>query len=209
DQLPQRLVELALFEPELRLELVRKERAALLEQRQQHPRAIADRLRRSTRSFEKPFQIVPADQRDRRTPPRRHAARRVVGARQPSPRDLAGETKLIEKRTIVPSHAGRQNVAFPRTRRRLKTLQLREHLGQTLRPVQLRSRRDVLPAEEETDEILRRGRLDFAPQPPERQAMDARQQRPFAPFGLGRALAVAALQDEALVLQLRQLVIDG
>ena len=75
--------------------------------------------------------------------------------------------------------------------------------------MQLRPGCDVLPAQEKADEILRRGGLDLAPQPPERQPVDAREQRALAPFGLGRALAVAALQDEALVLQLRQLVVDG
>src|SRR5262249_20902820 len=126
----------------------------------------------------------------------------------PAPGDLPRQAQLIERRAIVAADPRRQDVALPRSRRRLEALELRENLGETLRAVELRPRRDVLPAEEEAEEVLRRRRLDLAPQPPERQPVDAREQRPLAPLGLGRALAVAALQDETLALQRRQLVVD-
>ena len=75
--------------------------------------------------------------------------------------------------------------------------------------MQLRPGLHVLPAEEVAEEVLRGGGLDLAPQPPQRQRMDAREQRPLAPFGPGGALAVAPAQDEAIVLEQRQLGLDG
>ena len=47
--------------------------------------------------------------------------------------------------------------------------------------------RDVLPAEQEAQEVARGDRLDLGAQPLDRVAMDARQQAALAPFVLGRA----------------------
>ena len=50
--------------------------------------------------------------------------------------------------------------------------------------MQLRARRQMLPAEQEPHEVGGRNRLDFAPQPIDRQPVNARQHPAIAPFDL-------------------------
>ena len=75
--------------------------------------------------------------------------------------------------------------------------------------MQLRSRVHVLPAEQEAEEVLRGGRLDLAPQPPQREAVDARQERALAPLRLAGALPVAPAQHQAVIFQRRELRLDA
>src|SRR3954451_4941947 len=48
--------------------------------------------------------------------------------------------------------------------------------------MQLRPRMDVLPAQVEPHQVLRRDRLDLSPQASQREAVDAREKRPLAPL---------------------------
>ena len=73
-----------------------------------------------------------------------------------------------------------------------------------LRALHARLGRDVLPAEQEAQEVARRDRLDLRAQPLDRVAMDARQQAALAPFVLGRAGREAAAHGEAFGLQGRE-----
>ena len=63
---------------------------------------------------------------------------------------------------------------------------------------------DVLPAEQEPEEVLRRGGFDLPAQAAQRQAVDAREQRPLAPLGLRRTGSIASAQHQPIVLQRRQ-----
>ncbi|RYY81217.1 MAG: hypothetical protein EOO24_42560, partial [Comamonadaceae bacterium] len=63
---------------------------------------------------------------------------------------------------------------------------------------------DVLPLEEKTCEVARLDRLDLAPQPAQRVAVDARQQVALAPLIGRRGRAEAALHQRAFALQRQQ-----
>ena len=197
---------------QLRAQLVDEERPPLLEQREDEARPLAQRLRRAARRLQQPLEVVPAAQGQRRRPPRRSAPRRLhalggeaILPRQPPPGDLPRQAELIEQRAVVARDPRGQQVALPGTGGALEALQLQEDFREPLRPVQLRPGLHVLPAEKEAEEVLRRGGLDLPPQPPQRQPVDAREQRPLAPLGPGGALAVAAPQDQALALELQKL----
>src|SRR5439155_19264292 len=187
-QLPERSVQIAPREAGLRAELVREQRAALLEQREEESGPVTQRLARPTGRVQQPRQILAPHQRDGRGASRRGPARRLIRARQPSPGDLAREAELVEQRPVIAGQPRRQHVALPGGRRGLEPLQLPDDLRQPLRAVQLRSRVHVLPAEQEAEEVLRGGRLDLPPQPPQREAVDARQERALAPLRLAGAL---------------------
>jgi hypothetical protein len=62
----------------------------------------------------------------------------------------------------------------------------------------------VLPVEQEAHEVAQFDRLDFAPQPLDGVAMDARQQVAFAPFFFLGARREAAAHDIAFGFQLRR-----
>jgi hypothetical protein len=64
----------------------------------------------------------------------------------------------------------------------LGTLQLAQHLGHRLRATQALVRRQVLPVEQKTHEVLQADRFDLAAQALDRVAVDARQQMAFAPL---------------------------
>ena len=59
---------------------------------------------------------------------------------------------------------------------------LADDVQRAIQAVQLAAGREVLPAEEETDEIGGRDRFDFAAQPADGQAVNARQHAAVAPL---------------------------
>ena len=93
--------------------------------------------------------------------------------RKPAPHNFSGQAQAVEQFGIVIGDAARQHVRFPSRRRNLVTLQLAQDLEQSVGSMQLRSRREMLPAAEESHEVGRGHRLDFASQAAQRHAMDA------------------------------------
>ena len=80
-----------------------------------------------------------------------------------------------------------------------------EHFGEARDAEDVSTRVHVLPAEQEPHQIRRGDWLDLAAQPPEREPVDARKQRPFAPLEPARTRSEAATEKHALRLQGGQL----
>ena len=78
---------------------------------------------------------------------------------------------------------------------------MRQHLRQRVLALQLGVGRQVLPVEQEAHEILPFDGFDFAPQPFDGVAVDARQQMPFAPFLRDDAGRETAAQDVAFAFE--------
>src|SRR5262249_11481936 len=124
-----------------------------------------------------------------------------LGARAAAPHDLAGEAELVEERRVVAGDARGKDVLLPGADRRLDAGEGLDDRQEPGDPVELRARRGVLPARQEAVEVGRADRLDGAAQPPERQAVDARQEAPVAPLLLGASGREAPAQDETLALE--------
>ena len=133
--------------------------------------------------------------------------RRRAADRQPRPRDLAGQAQLVEPLRAVARHARRQDRGFPGPRGDLEALELLDRREQPSPPLELGARGDVLPPEQEPDEVLGGDRLDLAPEPLGRVPVDPREEPPLAelhgrPAGrLGVGGVEAAPQDDAGRLQ--------
>ncbi len=94
---------------------------------------------------------------------------------------------------------------LPTDGRDVVALELSDRLQQAALALQLRARRDVLPAQQEAHEVLRGDRLDLGAQAVERVAVDARQQAAVAPLLVAVADAEApAHRHAAFALQERQ-----
>ncbi len=111
---------------------------------------------------------------------------------------------VVEPARVVAGDAGRQQLGLPGAGRRLEAFELAEHRGQRVRPLHAGLFGDALPIEQETQEVLRRDRLDLGAQPLQRIAVDAGQEAALAPLFDGRAGGEAAAQREALGLQRRE-----
>jgi hypothetical protein len=150
------------------------------------PRSVA------VRSFwrHEPVGVFPEEKRDRRDAGRADAAdlrsgldgreRGVWG--EPAPHYLARETQSIQKLGGVTGDAPGEDVRLPRRRGDLVALELTDDPERSVGAMQARSRRDVVPGEEESHQIGRGYRFDFASQPAERPAVDSREEPPVAPF---------------------------
>ena len=106
---------------------------------------------------------------------------------EPRPHDLAGEAEIVEPLRPIAGHAGGQHRLLPRARGQLEALELLDRRQEAAPPLALGARRDVLPAEEEADVVLRRHGLDLLAQALRGVAMDARQEAALAE--LDRAVA--------------------
>ena len=104
--------------------------------------------------------------------------------REPSPAHFAGQAELVQILRLVARHARRQNLRLPRGGGEFAALQLADDLQRAIHAVQLRARLQVLPAVQEREEFRRGDRLDFAAQPADGEAVNARQQAAVAPFHL-------------------------
>ena len=102
--------------------------------------------------------------------------------RQARPADFAGQAEHVEHRRVVAVEAGRKHRALPGRSGKLEAVELRERPRAGRRGRSADRRIDVLPAEEEAHEVRRADRLDLGAEPVQRVAMDAREQRPIAPF---------------------------
>ena len=74
---------------------------------------------------------------------------------KPSPRNLGRQAETIEQIGFVVGNAAGQNLRFPRRRRNLIPLQLLDDLQQAIDAVQTARQHGMLPAQQETHEILR------------------------------------------------------
>ena len=115
--------------------------------------------------------------------------------REPSPADRSRQAKLIQMRRIVIRDSPSENKALPRTRRNFETLQLAQHFERSMLAPYLRSRSNMLPAQQPIHELRRRDRFDLLAQSRHRQAMNARQQSPFAPLDLDPCLREERVSD--------------
>src|SRR5438034_626630 len=143
-----------------------------LQRRQYLARGMRQRRRRIAPRSRQPFRILPQEQGNRSRTRRPHPPRLAVlegrMRRQPPPHYFTGQAQLIQPFRRIPRDAPRKNLALPRRRRNLITLQLPDHLQQSIHAMQLRASRQVLPAGKKAQKIGRRNRLDLAPQPPQR-----------------------------------------
>ena len=101
------------------------------------------------------------------------------------------EAQPIEHVRRKPRDPGRQDLRLPSRGRRREPFELCHHGGERLVSLAPVVGRDPLPLEQEAHELRSRHRLNLAPQPPERVAVDAGEQAPLAPFdgsGIGREL---------------------
>ena len=89
----------------------------------------------------------------------------------------------IQKLRLIASHAPRQHLGFPRRGRNFVALQLLDDLQRAIHAMQAAARLQMLPAKQKALKLCRGDRLDFAAQLAQRQAMNARQNAPIAPFG--------------------------
>ena len=126
--------------------------------------------------------------------------------RQAPPADAAREAERVEPRRIVADDARRKDRALPGAGRRFEALKVGDHARQARLAVELAAGPDVLPAEEEAQEVGGADRLDLAAQAVEHVPVDAREQAPIAPLRrlVGRADAEAAAQRRPLHLEARQ-----
>src|SRR6185295_18827556 len=83
-------------------------------------------------------------------------------APQTAPHKLARQREFIEPLAAVVAHAPRQDAAFPRPDRGLKSRQLRQHVSNPARAFQVILFIDMLPAGEKPPELARGDRLNFA-----------------------------------------------
>ncbi len=81
--------------------------------------------------------------------------------RQARPADLAAEAETVQPLRFVAVDARRENLRFPSGGSHLAALQLTEHGQQARLAVEPRSRRRMLPTQQEPHEVGRRDRLDF------------------------------------------------
>ena len=145
---------------------------------------------------------------------RSDAARGTALAReraQARPQRAPGRAQVVEPRAGVVLHARRQDLRFPHRRRRLEAFELAEHAGERVGAADAARRADALPVEQEAHEVARLDRLDLAAQALERVAMDAREQVPLAPLGVGtgrQQRREPALQHVAFGLQREQGELD-
>ena len=97
----------------------------------------------------------------RRRPRSRRSAAPLRGA-QPRPRDAPGEAAVVEPGRLVVGEARGQDLGLPGAGRRLEAFELRDHRVERIGPLHARVRRDVLPVEQEAQEVARGDRLDLA-----------------------------------------------
>ena len=207
DQFPQPVFHLAGQPPGSPRQLGEERSPPPLQRRQYLPRGMRQRRRRIAPRSRQPFRILPLEQGNRRRTRRPHPPRLAVlegrMRRQPPPHHFTGQAQLIQPFRRIPRDAPRKNLALPGRRRNLITLQLPDHLQQSIHAMQLRASRQVLPAGKKAQKIGRRNRLDLAPQPPQRQPMNARQHAPVAPL-LFRPLRKVPAQRLAFAFDPRQ-----
>src|SRR6476646_8487255 len=101
---------------------------------------------------------------------------------QPRPGDMPGEAAIVEPGRLVAAEPRRQDLALPGAGGRLKTFELTDHRIDRMRPFHAGVGGHALPAQQETQEVARRHRLDLGSQSFDGVTVNARQQPALAPF---------------------------
>ena len=99
-----------------------------------------------------------------------------------SPSNCAGQAELIEPLGIVVSDTPGEHLALPCVGGNFESLELAEDFKRGTFALQLRSRRDMLPAQEPAQELSGRDRLDLLAKRGDREAMNAGEQATVAPL---------------------------
>jgi hypothetical protein len=188
DRASRRLV----VEPAGAAEIAEERRAAGAQQREQAPPVVGQprgRILNGSAERLPRLGVLAQEERDwgRRGETRRVGVR-ALGIRQPPPRHLARQAQHVEHRRVVALDARVEDRTLPGARGQLEPVEYRHHLAQPVDPGQPIGRVDVLPLEKEAHEVGRAHRLDLGAQPVHRVAMNAREQRPIAPFGRGSGI---------------------
>src|SRR5256885_901945 len=121
--------------------------------------------------------------------------------RESAPPNRTCEAELIEVRRIVVAQPLRQDLPLPSVRGDLKALQLPYNFPQSSLSAKLRAGGDMLPARQPAHELGGSGGFDLLAQHAEREAMDAGQQSPVAPFDDAIMPRELAAQDGGLGFQ--------
>ena len=127
---------------------------------------------------------------------------------QARPDRASGKTQVIEPRELVILKTRRKDLRLPRRCRRLESLQLGDDCVERIGTLPLLARCDMLPAKQEAKKILARDGLDFLPQPLDRVAVDAREERAITPLGLSHPGRKQAAHDHAFGDQLCECNLD-
>ena len=106
-------------------------------------------------------------------------------------------------RTVI-RDACRQHIVLPARRGELEALELLDCRRQAFDAAELILAGDMLPVEQEAQEVGGAHRLDLRAQAVQRVAMDACEEPPVAPFELGDARREASAQHSSLGLQCLQ-----
>src|SRR5512133_2015328 len=104
--------------------------------------------------------------------------------RQTSPAHCPGQAQTVQHCRIVAPHSPPKDLAFPRICGHLKPLQLPEYIQRAALAQYLRSRSDMLPAQQPSHELRRGHRLNLFAQSSDCKSVNACQQSPIAPFDL-------------------------
>src|SRR5581483_7411128 len=113
----------------------------------------------------------------------------------------AREAEAVEVGGVVARDARGEHVLFPGAGGQLEPLELAHDREQALPAVKLRAGVDVLPAQQKAHQVGRAHRLDLAPQRPQREAVDAGEEPPLAPFLLVGPGREATAQRDAAALE--------
>ena len=179
DQFPQTILDFARQASGGAHQLVEEGRSARFERREHIARRMREQRQLIRSGRQQPLGVVSQEQRQRRDARGPHATasfgfeRRM--RREPSPHDFSGQAQAVEQLRIVVRDATRQHTRFPGRGRNLVALQLAQDLKQSVGSMQLRSRREMLPAAEKPHEIGGGHRLDLFAQAAQRHAMNAGQ----------------------------------
>ena len=170
------------------------------------------RLRRRRRRCARPDRRAASrQQRHRCRADRSRTIDRRCGCRErePRPRGAPGKAQIVQPREVVAVETCRQDLRLPRRGGRLEPLQLRNHRGQCVRPLAPLVGMTCCQRQQEAHEVPARYRLDLLPQPLHRVAVNAREQRPVAPFRPVVAPGVKrSLHHDAFHHQLRERGLD-
>src|SRR5215470_10562478 len=99
-----------------------------------------------------------------------------------SPTDRTGQAELIEPLGIVIGDTPCEDLPLPCVGGNFESLELSEDFERGTLTLRLRSRGDMLPAQEPAHELSGRDRLDLLAKRGDRQAMNAGEQAAVAPF---------------------------
>src|SRR5947207_14887218 len=104
--------------------------------------------------------------------------------RQPPPSNCASQTKLVKSFEIVIGNTLREDMPLPRIGWNFEPLQLPYDFESRAFALHLRSRRNVLPAQQPAHELRRRHRFDLFTEGCDCETVNAREQATIAPFVL-------------------------